>query len=82
MAQYIFELYLNTFLFGTLFLIMFVVIFEFSDLKNDNKIFSSGKKIDNYFYYGLYVLFIILDIVFFFIMTIGLALLLLYYING
>lgn len=81
MEQQIFELYLNTFLFGTLFLIMTVVILEFMHLKDEDKIFSSGKKIDNYFYYGLYILFIVLDIVFFLVTTFGLALLLVNYIS-
>ena len=81
MDQQIFELYMNTFLFGTLFLIMLVVILEFTYLKSEGKIFSSGKKMYDYFYYGLYILFIVLDIVFFLVTAFGLALLLVNYLS-
>lgn len=75
MNQCLFEIFLNIFIFGFLFLVMSAITFEFRELKNKEKIFKNNRDVDKYFYRCLYILFIVLDTVFLIVTVVGLILL-------
>lgn len=75
MDQSLFEIFLNIFIFGFLFLVMSAITFEFGELKKKEKIFKNNRDVDKYFYRCLYILFIVLDTVFLIVTVVGLVLL-------